>query len=81
MQLANLFNKYFSQFGSELREQIPNNGRDLLKFFDETDKIYSIFRFYESTPEEVAMLISKFQNEGSPPDMIPTLIYKRCVIS
>ena len=30
LQLTNLFNKYFSQIGSELRQRIPNQGRNPL---------------------------------------------------
>ena len=40
-------------------------------------KNYSAFNFYESTPDESSMLISKFPNTGSPPDKILTLIYKK----
>ena len=60
LQLANLFNNYFSQIGSELRKQISINVRDPSSFFDEADKNYSAFRFYESTPDEVGMVNSKF---------------------
>ena len=77
MQLANLFNNYFSRIGSELRQQIPNNSRDPLTYFDETDENDSAFLFYESTPDEVSMLICKIPNKGSPLDKIPTLIYKK----
>ena len=73
---ACLINIFF-HIGSELRQQIPKNGRDPLSSFDEPDKKDSAFRFYESTPDEVAMLISKFPNKGTPPDRIPTLLYKK----
>ena len=72
-----MFNIYFSRIGSELRQQLPNNVRDPLKFFDESDKNDSDFRFYKSTPDEISMLTSKFPNKGSPPDKKPTLIYKK----
>ena len=58
LQLANPFNNYFFRIGSELRQQIPNNSRDPIMFFDEADKNGSAFRFYESTPDEVSMLFS-----------------------
>ena len=38
LQLDNMFINYFSQFGSERRQQIPSTGRDPLKFFNEADK-------------------------------------------
>ena len=37
LQLANLFNNYYSQVGSELRQQIPINARDPLSFCDNAD--------------------------------------------
>ena len=77
LQITNLFNKYISQSGSALRQQIPNNSRHPLTFFDEADKNASAFGFYESIPDEFSMLISKIRNKGSAPDKIPTLIYKK----
>ena len=75
--LVSLFNNYFSRIGSELRHQIPNDGRNPLTFFDETDKKVSALSFYEYTLDEVSMLNSKFSNKGSSPDKIHTLIYKK----
>ena len=68
LQLANLFTNYFSKIGSELRQQIPINVRDPISFFDDTDKNDSAFRFNESSPDKVGMLISTFPNKGSPFD-------------
>ena len=62
---------------SELRQQIPINVRDPLSFFDDTDEKESAIRFYESTPDEVRMLNSKFSNKGSPFDEIPISIIKK----
>ena len=59
LQLANLSNKYFSKIGSELSQRTPSNVRDPLSFFDDTDKNDSASRFYETTPDDVGMLISK----------------------
>ena len=76
LQLAKLFNNYFSKICSELRQQIPINVRYPISFFDDTDKKYSAFRFYELTPDEVGMAFSIFPNKGSPLDKIPTLIFE-----
>ena len=72
LQLANLFNNYFSQIGYELREQIPINVKGPLSFFDIADRNKSAFRFYDSSPDEVRTLIGKFPNKGSLFDKIPT---------
>ena len=58
LQLVNIFNNYFSKICSELRQQISISVEDPLLFFDDTDTNDSAFRFYESTPDEVGMLIS-----------------------
>ena len=50
--------------------------RDPLSFFNDTDKNDSASLFYESTPDEVGMLNSKFPNKGSPFDKIPALLFK-----
>ena len=63
--------------GSELSQQLHINVWDPFSFFDDADKNNSAFRFFESTPVEVAMLINKFSNKGSPPDKSPTLIYEK----
>ena len=58
LQFASLFNYYLSKIGSALRQQISINVRDHLSFFEDTGKIYSAFRFYESTPDEAGKLSS-----------------------
>ena len=40
-------------------------------------KIIALFRFHESTPYEVASLISKLPKKSSPSEKIPTLTYKK----
>ena len=50
---------------------------DPLSSFDDTDKNDSAFRFYETTPDEIGMLINKFPNKDSPFDKIQTLIFRK----
>ena len=60
-----------------MRQQIPINVRDTLSFCDDTDKNDSALRFYESTPDEVGMLINNFPNKSSQFVKIPTLIFEK----
>ena len=60
---------------------MPSNGRDPLMFFDEADKNFSPLCSHKSTLDDVAMLMSRLPYKGSPPDKLPTLIYKKIVIS
>ena len=75
MQFDDLFNNFFSQFGSELRQQISISVKDPLSFFDVADSNFSAIRLYESTPNEVGMLNGEFPNKDSLSDKIPTSIY------
>ena len=77
LQLANLFNKYFSQTSSELRQQILINSKDQLTFFDEAGENDSAFISYESTTDEVATLFSKLPNKSTLLNKIPTILYKK----
>ena len=63
--------------GSELSQQLHINVWDPFSFFDDADKNNSAFRFFESTPGEVGLVIGKFPNKGSPSDKIHTLICKK----
>ena len=51
-----------------------------MKIIDDADKNNSTFRFYESIPDEIGMLIGEFPKKGSPSDK-HILIYKKKFIS
>ena len=46
-------------------------------FFNDTDKNDSAFSFYESTPDEIGMLVRKLLNKCLPFDKIATLIFEK----
>jgi len=76
-QTANLFNTYFSQVGIELSDKIPQQNKQPFSYFTLHERSSNSFRFFDTTPDEVNILVGKLPNKSAPLDKIPTFIFKK----
>lgn len=73
IEVAEMFNEYFSTIAADLDSSIPSSRQDPISFLD--DHVTSFF-FNPTTTQEVISCINSFESKSASIDQIPSFMYK-----
>ena len=73
IQVAEIFNEYFSTIADELDSSIPPSNLDPISYIDDST---NSFFFNPTTTQEIINCINSFESKSAPIDQIPTFIFK-----